>query len=162
DRINNMGTLRLYALKDWSAIRNADAYIRILGQELDQITEEWGKNRKLINELRTLKKVREIKKEIGRLQREGDGFKAAPQSPRWTRESLEPKKYSPPASTPRKPANILIRFLLWLRFIYSWRRYRELMRGMENDLVADIRHSALYEISNNIETDLINISVKLD
>jgi hypothetical protein len=45
ERINTMGTMRLYALKDWTAIRNADPYIRILGQELDQITENWGSNR---------------------------------------------------------------------------------------------------------------------
>ena len=49
-----------------------------------------------------------------------------------------------------------------LRFFYNWRRYGELLKGMENDLVADIRHSALYEISNEVETDLIDISSKLD
>ena len=33
---------------------------------------------------------------------------------------------------------------------------------MENDLVADIRHAALYEVSNEVETELIDISSKLD
>ena len=42
ERINTMGTMRLFALKDWAAVRNADPYIRILGQELDQITETVG------------------------------------------------------------------------------------------------------------------------
>ena len=45
ERINTMGTMRLYALKDWAAMRNADAYIRIFGQELDQITKNWGSDR---------------------------------------------------------------------------------------------------------------------
>ena len=55
ERINTMGTMRLYALKDWAAVRNADPYIRILGQELDQITKKWGRDRKLINELTSLR-----------------------------------------------------------------------------------------------------------
>ena len=58
ERINTMGTMRLYALKDWSAVRNADAYIRIFGQELDQITKGWGSDRQLINGLTSLKMVR--------------------------------------------------------------------------------------------------------
>ena len=48
ERINAMGTMRLFALKDWAAVRNADPYIRLLGQELDQITEGWGSDRGLI------------------------------------------------------------------------------------------------------------------
>ena len=67
-----------------------------------------------------------------------------------------------PTFTPRRPAPLVIRVLLFLRFFYNWSRYSELLKGMENDLVADIRHSALYEISNEVETDLIDISSKLD
>ncbi len=64
ERINAMGTMRLYALKDWSAVRNADAYIRIFGQELDQITKGWGRDRRLINKLTSLDVVRAAKDEI--------------------------------------------------------------------------------------------------
>jgi hypothetical protein len=162
ERINTMGTMRLYALKDWTAIRNADPYIRILGQELDQITENWGSNRRLINELRTLKQVRALKEEIRRLAREGVGFLPGEGTPTWTRERLEPLKDALPGYTPRSPMNPLVRLFWRIRFFYNWSRYGELMRGMENDAVADIRHSALYEISNKVETDLIDISAKLD
>ena len=61
-----------------------------------------------------------------------------------------------------RPTPLAIRILLRLRFFYNWRRYGDWLRGTENDLVADIRHSALYEISNEVETDLIDISSKLD
>src|SRR5262249_27224191 len=46
ERINTMGTLRLFALKDWSAIKDADPFIRMLGQELDQTTRKWSIKRK--------------------------------------------------------------------------------------------------------------------
>jgi hypothetical protein len=41
ERINAMGTMRLYALKNWSIIRDADAQIRIYGQELDSSMKAW-------------------------------------------------------------------------------------------------------------------------
>jgi hypothetical protein len=41
ERINAMGTMRLYALKNWSIIRDADAQIRIYGQELDASMAAW-------------------------------------------------------------------------------------------------------------------------
>jgi len=177
DRINTMGTMRLYALKDWAAIRNADAYIRILGQELDQITKRWGRDRRLIGELTSLRAVRHAKDEIRRLQRElekagakvaseeekvASRFAARSESLTWSGLDMLRLRKVLPTYTPRKPANLAIRFLLRLRFFYSWSRYRELLKGMENDLIADIRHSALYEISNEVETALIDISSKLD
>jgi len=173
ERINTMGTMRLYALKDWAAIRNADPYIRILGQELDQITKNWGRDRKLINGLTSLGIVRLAKREIKRLgiadtdsdiekQSKLDHFVPREGTPRWSGDELLRLRKSMPTYTPRKPAPLVIRFLLFLRFFYNWRRYGQLLQGMENDLVADIRHSALYEISNEVETDLIDISSKLD
>ncbi len=65
-----------------------------------------------------------------------------------------------PIYTPRKPAPWVIRLVL--RASSTWRRYRELLKGMEDDLVADIRHAALYEISNEVETGLIEVSANLD
>ena len=175
ERINTMGTMRLYALKDWAAIRNADPYIRILGQELDQVTKKWGSDRKLINGLTSLYIVRQAKDEIKRLdkslkrakskeerQERLAAFVTSEGAPRWSGADLLRLKRGMPTYTPRTPAPVVILILLFLRFFYSWRRYRELLKGMENDLVADIRHSALYEISNDVETDLIDISSKLD
>jgi hypothetical protein len=172
ERINTMGTMRLYALKDWAAVRNADAYIRTFGQELDQITKNWGRDRKLINGLTNLAVVRRAKKETKRLETALKGcgtdaerlecLKAFVPQGEWSTEELVRLSKGMPTYTPRRPAPLVIRILLFLRFFYNWRRYGELLRGMENDLVADIRHAALYEISNEVETDLIDVSSKLD
>ena len=173
ERINTMGTMRLYALKDWAAVRNADPYIRILGQELDEITKNWGRDRKLINGLTGLHVVHLVRDEIERLgisdyetdaekERKLAAFVPRAEKPTWSGAELVRLQEAMPTYTPSKPAPFVIRMLLRLRFFYSWRRYGELLKGMENDLVADIRHSALYEISNEVETDLIDISSKLD
>ena len=45
ERINALGTMRLYALKNWSIIRDADAQIRIYGQELDASMKAWTSTR---------------------------------------------------------------------------------------------------------------------
>jgi hypothetical protein len=172
DRINAMGTMRLFALKDWAAIRNADPYIRMLGQELDQITKNWGRDRRLINGLINLKVVRQAKDEIARLDSALKKAKSesarlerlrtfVPRN-RWSARELLRLMKGIPTYTPDRSAPYIILVLLFLRFFYSWSRYRDLLRGMENDLVADIRHAALYEISNEVETDLIDISSKLD
>lgn len=172
ERINAMGTMRLFALKDWAAIRNADPYIRILGQELDQITKNWGRDRKLINGLTDLKIVGRAKDEIARLDKalrkakSEDAKRAVLRTfvrrDQWSAHELLRLKKGIPTYTPDRAAPFIILVLLFLRFFYSWSRYRELLKGMENDLIADIRHSALYEISNEVETDLIDISSKLD
>jgi hypothetical protein len=81
---------------------------------------------------------------------------------RWSARELLRLMKGIPTYTPDRSAPYIILVLLFLRFFYSWSRYRDLLRGMENDLVADIRHAALYEISNEVETDLIDISSKLD
>lgn len=49
-RVNAMGTMRLVALKDWSIIRDADAHIRMQGQELDRVTTQWSLDRDRIEE----------------------------------------------------------------------------------------------------------------
>lgn len=42
ERMNRLGTIRLFALKGLEFIQNADIHIRILGQELDGITHWWS------------------------------------------------------------------------------------------------------------------------
>ncbi len=45
ERINALGTMRLFALKDLETIRNASVHIRILGHELDGILAEWSQHK---------------------------------------------------------------------------------------------------------------------
>jgi hypothetical protein len=49
DRINAMGTIRIYALKDWSVLQNASSHVRMRGQELDQIIRDWTEGRMYID-----------------------------------------------------------------------------------------------------------------
>jgi len=49
-RVNAMGTMRLFALKDWSVIKDADAHIRMQGLELDRVTTAWSHKRKVIDD----------------------------------------------------------------------------------------------------------------
>lgn len=42
DRTNTLGTIRLFALKDRDVVINADAHIRIRGQELDAVMSDWS------------------------------------------------------------------------------------------------------------------------
>jgi hypothetical protein len=57
ERINALGTLRLYALKDWSRIVEADTKIRVLGQELDLVTKDWSDKRRLLDSLGSFGKI---------------------------------------------------------------------------------------------------------
>lgn len=169
ERINSMGTMRLYALKDWSAVRNADAYIRIFGQELDQITKGWGRDRRLINKLTSLEEVRKVKDDVARLEQTLKPARSEEEKKRiiaafvgpnnWRGPDLDRLRKGLPTYTPRKPAPWVMRVVL--RAFYLG-RYRELLKGMEDDLVADIRHAVLYEISNEVETGLIEVSANLD
>jgi len=175
ERVNTLATMRLYALKDWPAIRDADPQIRKLGQELDEITKQWSRDRRLITELNRLSVVRNARDEIRRLERQlatarteserqevAERFCALKANPSWTGHELLRLKRVMPTYTARRPANLIIRLLLRMRFFYNWRRYSQLLEGMENDLVADIRHAALYEASNGVESALIDISSKVD
>lgn len=42
ERINNVGTLRLFALKEIAAVRSASEIIRMRGQHLDEVTNAWS------------------------------------------------------------------------------------------------------------------------
>ena len=69
ERINSMGTMRLFALKDWAAVRNADSYIRLLGQDLDLITESWSDDKNLISERKMPADIRAARADIERMRR---------------------------------------------------------------------------------------------
>jgi Protein of unknown function (DUF3422) len=53
ERINSMGVMRLYALKDWHILQNASTHVRMRGQELDEIIRDWTEGRRLIDNLST-------------------------------------------------------------------------------------------------------------
>jgi hypothetical protein len=57
ERINAVGTIRLCALKDWSAIKESDGPIRMLGQELDKVTGDWSERRDLVEELKSFRRL---------------------------------------------------------------------------------------------------------
>lgn len=48
ERINNLGTLRLFALKDIAVVREASSIIRMRGQHLDEVTNAWSSARQVI------------------------------------------------------------------------------------------------------------------
>ncbi len=41
ERVNSLETMRLFALKDWAAIRNASDHVRALGQDLNAVLTNW-------------------------------------------------------------------------------------------------------------------------
>jgi hypothetical protein len=49
ERINALGTMRHYALKDWFTLRNAGKHVRMRGQELDRIIRDWTDGRAYID-----------------------------------------------------------------------------------------------------------------
>jgi hypothetical protein len=50
ERINALGTSRLFALKNLRTIKNAGIHLRLLGAELDGVLEYWGNQRQHIEE----------------------------------------------------------------------------------------------------------------
>ena len=50
ERINAMGTMRLFSLKNWAVVRDADVQIRIYGQKLDGSMAAWTKAVRRIDE----------------------------------------------------------------------------------------------------------------
>jgi uncharacterized membrane-anchored protein len=160
ERINAMGTMRLFALKDWAAVRNADPYIRILGQDLDQITESWSTDKNLIGALKTSSDIRAARLDVDKMRRRVTrGL-----SGRWDVSEIERLAAILPSYIPRSPANRAYRAVQWIRLHLLWRRkdYFALVKQMDEDLAGDVRHSVLYHISNDIETRLLEISARLD
>jgi hypothetical protein len=160
ERINAMGTMRLFALKDWAAVRNADPYIRILGQDLDQITESWSTDKNLISALKTSSDIKAARLDVDKMRRRVTrGL-----SGRWTVSEMKRLEAILPSYIPRSPANRAYRAVQWIRLHLLWRRkdYFVLVKQMDEDLAGDVRHSVLYHISNDIETRLLEISARLD
>lgn len=50
ERANAVGTMRLYALRNWQTIRNAGTHIRLIGEHLDSILTQWSEGRRHIDE----------------------------------------------------------------------------------------------------------------
>lgn len=50
ERLNAVGTMRLFAMKDWITIRNAGTYIQLLGERLDRALSSWSESRAKIDE----------------------------------------------------------------------------------------------------------------
>jgi hypothetical protein len=150
ERINAMGTMRLFALKDWAAVRNADPYIRILGQDLDQISESWSTDKNLISALKTSSDIKAARLDVDKMRRRVTrGL-----SGRWTVSEMKRLEAILPSYIPRSPANRAYRAVQWIRLHLLWRRkdYFALVKQMDEDLAGDVRHSVLYHISNDIET----------
>jgi hypothetical protein len=170
--INSMGTMRLYAFKDWAAVRSAGPHLRILGQELDRIARQWSGDRYLIGRLIDLKTMRRAAREVRRLKRALRGaatereaqvrVQAFEVHDQWTPDAVDRLREGLLSYIPRRPVRWPIRIALLVRYFYNWRRYREVLASMESSLVADIRHRALYTISERVGADLAGISAKLD
>jgi hypothetical protein len=59
ERANAVGTMRLYALRNWDTIRNAGIHIRLIGDQLDGILSEWSRQRRDIDKDHPLPVVQE-------------------------------------------------------------------------------------------------------
>jgi hypothetical protein len=137
ERINTMGTLRLFALKDWSAIKDADPFIRMLGQELDQTTRKWSIKRKKIEDWAS---IGEIRKE-----------KANKEFPELANLDI-----------PAGLSSYLRAFGGSVLAFFAGKRHSEFLRKERRDALSDLKYEALYEVTKSIETSLINISARLD
>jgi len=142
ERINAMGTMRLFALKDLDAIRSADGPIRMLGQELDKITGEWSRKRQMVEELSSFWKLY------------GARF-----SSRY-RDIQEDLRY---VSTPG-PAGILARYVGRALYfmVMPGRRAKRMFHEEQNNKVLDAKYQLLYRISSTIEGKLIKLGARLD
>jgi hypothetical protein len=136
-----MGTLRLYALKDWVAIKEADTYIRILGQELDKITRDWSDKRRLIEGLQSLR-----------------GFAAAKKDEQY----LPIRKYLNKVFVPGVITRTLRRVRAFVLSLLTFWELKQLLRKDEQNAVLDTKYALLYEVSSELETQLIAIGAALD
>jgi hypothetical protein len=141
ERINAMGTLRLYALKDWAAIKEADTYIRILGQELDKITRDWSDKRRLIEGLQSLRE-----------------FAAAKREEKYVSIRQYLNKVFVPGIITR---NLRRARALILSLLTFW-ELKQLLRKDEQNAVLDTKYALLYEVSSELETQLIAIGAAFD
>ncbi len=75
DRINVLETYRLFALKDWSVLKNSDTHIRLRGQELDAVMGWWSSEIAAIHDRHSedLQKRERIRARLLELKRQ-EGF----------------------------------------------------------------------------------------
>lgn len=141
ERINTLGTLRLYALKDWDVIEAADTSIRILGQQLDQVTRDWSEKRDLVEALRNL----------------GD-FRRATRDQRFSAIHRDLRKIP--------TYGVVSRFRRWLfNFVLSWATVglmRQHVRNNRKNVILDSKHALLSEVADGLEARLIRINSDLD
>ena len=137
--VNTMGTVRLFAFKDWATVRDADPHLHLLGLELDRIARQWSGDRHLIGRLGDLKTMRRAAREVRRLKRALRGaisardvqvrvqaFEARDQ---WPPEAVDRLRIGLPGYIPRRPLPWPLRVALLLRYVYNWRRYRRPLRA---------------------------------
>ena len=141
ERINSMGTTRLYALKDSAAIREADCYIRILGQELDKITRDWSDKRQLIEGIRSLRQ-----------------FSRARKDP----EFASIHKYLREIYVPGKISRTLRQTWSFLLGLFTFWELKQLVHKDQLNAVLDTKYALLHEVSRELETELIALSAALD
>lgn len=74
ERINSIGTMRLFALRNMAAIRNASVHIEVLGRLLDGTLQDWERNRSVIDDdFRTERRLAK-EKVLGRRPSFGEEF----------------------------------------------------------------------------------------
>ena len=142
ERINAMGTMQLYALKDWEVLAEADTHLKVLGQHLDKITKDWGDKRYFIERL---KRIEEF--------------------PPGTRPGEIRKHYRSYLDRVYVPGVIrrnLRRLRVIVLSVFTPWEVQKLLRKDEDDIVNDTKYSLLYEVSSELETELIGLGAALD
>lgn len=141
ERINTLGTLRLYALKDWAVIEAADNSIRILGQQLDEVTRDWSDKRDLVEALRDLGHFRRALNNKYFELIHGD-LEKIPTYGRFSRGR-----------------RALFNFLLSVATVGLMRQH---VRNNRKNAVLDSKYALLSEIADGLEARLIRINSDLD
>ncbi|RTL68170.1 MAG: hypothetical protein EKK41_16135 [Hyphomicrobiales bacterium] len=139
ERINALGTLRLYALKDWSRIVEADTKIRVLGQELDLVTKDWSDKRRLLDSLGTFGKI--VKARTDPTYAQIKPYITHVEIPGWFTRTYG-----------------AIKDRLWR----LGGQTGEFVRREEASKLLDFKYGALAEISSELEGKLIAIGAEID
>jgi hypothetical protein len=145
ERINTMGTLRLFALKDWAAIKDADPFIRMLGQELDDTIRNWSVKRRTIDNWKSIPEIKQAK------ERAQDPKKAADEFEELATLDI-PGGFWPLLGT----------FGRSILALLTGKPHSEFLRKERRNRLLDVKYEASYEVTKSIETSLINISARLD
>jgi hypothetical protein len=128
-------------LKDWDVLAEADTHLRTLGQHLDKITKDWGDKRYLIERLRRI-----------------EDFRWA----RSQREFASIKSHLDRVYVPGVIRRNLRRLRVIVLSVFTPWEVQKLLRKDEDDIVNDTKYSLLYEVSSQLETELIGLGAALD